>query len=108
MIPEGEDHPVPRVAGLRALAIRFEGLLREGTIRDYADLARLGGVSRSAAIGPTSQVPAGQRFKVENQGVLYKTAHFAALIALSLAFVVACYGVRMGVPIVFLIAGYRG
>ena len=30
-----------------ALAIRFEGLLRDKTIRDYAELARLGGVSRA-------------------------------------------------------------
>jgi hypothetical protein len=29
-----------------ALAIRFEGLLREETIRDYAELARLGRVTR--------------------------------------------------------------
>ena len=29
-----------------ALAIRFEGLLREGTIADYAELARLGRVTR--------------------------------------------------------------
>jgi hypothetical protein len=29
------------------LAVRFEGLLREGTVRDYAELARLGGVSRA-------------------------------------------------------------
>ena len=32
---------------LLALAVRFEGLLQEGTVRDYADLARLGGVSRA-------------------------------------------------------------
>jgi hypothetical protein len=30
-----------------ALAIHFDGLIREGTVRDYADLARLGGVSRA-------------------------------------------------------------
>jgi hypothetical protein len=30
-----------------ALAIRFEGLLRDGTIRDYAELSRLGGVTRA-------------------------------------------------------------
>jgi hypothetical protein len=47
VIPEGEDHPIPRIARLLALAIRFEGLLRDRTIRDYADLARLGGVSRA-------------------------------------------------------------
>jgi hypothetical protein len=32
---------------LLALAVRFEGLLADGTVRDYADLARLGGVSRA-------------------------------------------------------------
>jgi hypothetical protein len=30
-----------------ALAIRFEGLLRNNTIRDYAELARLGRVTRA-------------------------------------------------------------
>jgi hypothetical protein len=30
-----------------ALAVRFEELLRQGTAKDYADLARLGGVSRA-------------------------------------------------------------
>ncbi len=30
-----------------ALTIRFEGLLRDGTIRDYAELARLGRVTRA-------------------------------------------------------------
>jgi hypothetical protein len=38
---------IPRIARLMALAIRFEGLLREGTIRDYAELARLGRVTRA-------------------------------------------------------------
>jgi len=38
---------VPRLARLLALAIRFEGLVREGEVRDYADLARLGQVSRA-------------------------------------------------------------
>ena len=38
---------VPRVSKLMALAIRFESLIRQGAVRDYADLARLGGVSRS-------------------------------------------------------------
>ena len=36
---------IPRIARLMALAIRFEGLLRNGTIRDYAELARLGRVT---------------------------------------------------------------
>jgi hypothetical protein len=39
--------PIPRIARLMALAIRLEGLLRDGTIRDYAELARLGRVTRA-------------------------------------------------------------
>lgn len=38
---------VPRLARLMALAIRFEGLLARGEVRDYADLARLGHVTRA-------------------------------------------------------------
>jgi hypothetical protein len=38
---------VPRVARLLALARRFDGLLQSGLIRDHADLARLGQVSRA-------------------------------------------------------------
>jgi hypothetical protein len=38
---------IPRIARLMALAIRFEGLVRKGTIRDYADLARRGHVTRA-------------------------------------------------------------
>jgi hypothetical protein len=38
---------VPRVARLMALAIHFDGLIRKGVVRDYADLARLGGISRA-------------------------------------------------------------
>ena len=38
---------LPRIARLLALAIRFEGLLREETMQDYAELARLGRVSRA-------------------------------------------------------------
>jgi hypothetical protein len=30
-----------------ALAIRFDGLVRSGAVRDYADLARLGHVTRA-------------------------------------------------------------
>ena len=36
-----------RIARLLALAIRFEALLREETMRDYAELARLGRVTRA-------------------------------------------------------------
>ena len=38
---------VPRISRLMALAIRFEGLLSRGEVRDYADLARLGYVTRA-------------------------------------------------------------
>jgi hypothetical protein len=38
---------LPRVARLMALALQFEALIQEGWIRDYADLARLGRVSRA-------------------------------------------------------------
>jgi hypothetical protein len=47
--PDSEaDCPVvPRIARLMALAIRFEGMLRDETIQDYAELARLGQVTRA-------------------------------------------------------------
>jgi hypothetical protein len=45
-VPEARDR-VPRVARLMALAIRFEGLLRSGQIRDQTELARLGRVTRA-------------------------------------------------------------
>jgi hypothetical protein len=38
---------IPRIARLMALTIRFEGMLRDETIRDYAELARLGRVTRA-------------------------------------------------------------
>lgn len=38
---------VPRVARIMALAIRFEGLIRDGVVKDQAELARLGHVSRA-------------------------------------------------------------
>ena len=38
---------VPRVTKLLALAHRFEGLVRNGEVDDYAELARLGRVSRA-------------------------------------------------------------
>jgi hypothetical protein len=38
---------VPRVSRLMALAIRFDGLVREGVVADQADLARLGHVTRA-------------------------------------------------------------
>jgi hypothetical protein len=39
--------PIPRLARLMALALRLEGLVREGQVSDYAELARLGHVSRA-------------------------------------------------------------
>jgi hypothetical protein len=38
---------LPRITRLMALAIKFDGLIREGVVRDYADLARLGHVTRA-------------------------------------------------------------
>ena len=39
-------HPVPRITRLMALAIKFQEMVDRGEVRDYADLARLGHVSR--------------------------------------------------------------
>lgn len=38
---------LPRVTRLMALAIRFDQLIREGEVRDLADIARLGHVTRA-------------------------------------------------------------
>jgi len=38
---------VPRVSRLMALAIKMDGLVRSGAVKDYAELARLGNVSRA-------------------------------------------------------------
>jgi len=38
---------IPRVAKLMALAIKFQDMVDRGEVRDYADLARLGHVTRS-------------------------------------------------------------
>ena len=38
---------VPRITRLLALAVKFEGLLQQGVVKDYAELARLGQVSRA-------------------------------------------------------------
>ena len=38
---------IPRIARLMALAIRFDGLLRAEELRDYAEIARLGRVTRA-------------------------------------------------------------
>lgn len=46
--PKRDVRPrVPRVAKLMALAIRFEGLIAGGVVTDYAELARLGHVTRA-------------------------------------------------------------
>ena len=46
-LPVPESGRVPRLARLMALAIRFEDLIRTGQVADYADVARLGHVSRA-------------------------------------------------------------
>jgi hypothetical protein len=38
---------VPKIARLMALAIRFDELLQRGEVKDYAELARLGHVTRA-------------------------------------------------------------
>ena len=38
---------LPRIAHLMALAIKFDGMLREGVATGYADVARLGLVTRA-------------------------------------------------------------
>lgn len=43
-VPPGN---LPRVTRLMALAIRFEQLIRDGEVRDLADVARLGHVTRA-------------------------------------------------------------
>jgi hypothetical protein len=45
--PAPPPEPVPRIARLMALAIHFDRLIREGVVKNYAELARLGGVSRA-------------------------------------------------------------
>jgi hypothetical protein len=38
---------VPRITRLMAMAIKFEGYVRDGVVKDYAELARLGHVTRA-------------------------------------------------------------
>jgi hypothetical protein len=45
-VGEGQER-VPRVARLMALAIRFEGLLLDGSVSNQAELAHLGRVTRA-------------------------------------------------------------
>ena len=41
------DSFIPRIARLMALAIRFEGLVRDETVQNYAELAQLGRITRA-------------------------------------------------------------
>lgn len=41
----GQSARVPRISRLMALAIRFDGLIRDGIVADRAELARLGHVT---------------------------------------------------------------
>ena len=41
-----EPGNVPRISRLMALAIKFDGQIRDGAVTDYASLARLGEVNR--------------------------------------------------------------
>ena len=45
--PEPIPGRVPRVARLLALAIRMEGLIRSGAVKDFSQLADLGHVTRA-------------------------------------------------------------
>jgi hypothetical protein len=46
--PKVPDPPrIPRITRLMALALKFQDMVDRGVIRDYADLARLGYVSRA-------------------------------------------------------------
>jgi len=42
-----EPRRIPRIARLMALAIKFQEMVDHGEVRDYADLARLGYVTRA-------------------------------------------------------------
>ena len=49
-VPKGDEPilgSIPRITRLMALAIKFEGLIEDGLVRDFADLARLGSVTRA-------------------------------------------------------------
>jgi len=45
--PPKQPGRLPRVTRLMALAIRFDGLIRDGEVNDLADIARLGHVTRA-------------------------------------------------------------
>ena len=44
---DSDDSPIPRIARLLALAIRYDGLFRADQFRDYAEIAHLGRVTRA-------------------------------------------------------------
>jgi hypothetical protein len=46
-MPTYERGRIPRISRLMALSIRFDGLIRDGVVADYAELARLGHVTRA-------------------------------------------------------------
>jgi hypothetical protein len=43
----GHQPRIPRITRLMALAIKFQEMINRGEVRDYADLARLGYVTRA-------------------------------------------------------------
>lgn len=45
--PESQPGRVPRVARLMALAIKFQGMLADGSVRNQAELAAVGHVTRA-------------------------------------------------------------
>jgi|SRR5687767_14761652 len=45
--PTASAPRIPRITRLMALAIKFQDMVDRGEVRDYADLARLGYVSRA-------------------------------------------------------------
>jgi hypothetical protein len=45
--PKAPDTRIPRITRLMALAIKFQDMIDRGEVRDYADIARLGYVSRA-------------------------------------------------------------
>jgi hypothetical protein len=45
--PTPPPERIPRISRLMALAIHFDLLIRRGVVRDYADLARLGSITRA-------------------------------------------------------------
>ena len=46
-VPEPAASRIPRITRLMALAIKFQAMIEQGEVRDYADLARLGYVTRA-------------------------------------------------------------